>query len=82
MPKWGNYDKVDPGPSRVGHWVIASMKLNSGNTYYPEYAVHNMEKMFAAVIDDSNPVKATEIVICFDDGSSDTLRFREDEPVL
>jgi hypothetical protein len=63
-------------------WVIASMKLSSGNTYYPEKRLtQSLKNILASAVNASSPAKATKIVISYSDGSIDTLCYREEESV-
>jgi hypothetical protein len=78
MPKWGEYDKVEPTPDVDGDWFIAGMTLSSGRNYVLDTKItQSIEETLVAAIDNSCIAKPRLITISYSDGSEVVLRFRE-----
>ena len=82
MPKWGEYDKVEPTPDVEGNWTIASMTMNTGRTYFlNNNLTKSIEETLAnALSPDHNPHPRL-ITISYSDGSETVLRYVEQVPV-
>lgn len=78
MPKWGEYDKIDPTPDVDGDWFISSMTLNNGKTYHLDTKLtQSIEDTLVSAVDNTSVAKPRIVTISYSDGSEAVLRFRE-----
>jgi hypothetical protein len=82
MPKWGEYDKVEPTPDVEGNWVIFSMKFNGDKTYILNKNIdRSIEETLAGAISSNHNPHPRLITISYSDGSETVLRYVEQVPV-